>query len=73
MSELRKMKVVNPKAKAPWQRMFPDPEVARIKSLTREQILAMGLTEIIDAAKVGNVHASNFLTALEERFAPEPV
>ena len=71
MSELRKMVIVNPKAKAPWQRMFPDPEVARIKSLTKEQILGMDLREIEHAAKIGNLFAGRFLVALTKRFAPE--
>lgn len=57
--------------KAKWKKMFPDPEVARVKNLTREQILGMGLSEIAEAAKVGNLYAQGFLRALQERFEGE--
>lgn len=70
MSKLRKVNVIR-KDDASWKRMFPDPEVARIKSLTREQILEMNLSEIINAAKVGNLFAGRFLEALKKRFGPE--
>lgn len=70
MGTLYKMTVISPHLTG-MARLFPDPEVARLKSLTRTDILKLGLSEIIEAADAGNLFADRFLSALEDRFAPE--